>query len=38
VFIYVDIDAALVIPRETVSKGDLKAFAKQAEGMIERLG
>lgn len=38
VYIYVDIDAAIVIPRETVKKGDLKAFAKQAEGMIERLG
>jgi len=38
VFIYVAIDAAIVIPRETVKKGDLKAFAKQAEGMIERLG
>jgi hypothetical protein len=38
VFIYVDIDAAIVIPRETVKKGDLKAFAKQVEGMIERLG
>lgn len=38
VFIFVDIDAAIVIPRATVTKGDLKAFAKQAEGMIERLG
>ena len=38
VYIYVDIDAAIVIPRETVKKGDLKAFAKQVEGMIERLG
>ncbi len=38
VYIYVAIDAAIVIPRETVSKGDLKAFAKQAESMIERLG
>ncbi|OQW73327.1 MAG: hypothetical protein BVN35_12580 [Proteobacteria bacterium ST_bin11] len=36
VYIYVDIDAAIVIPRATVKKGDLKAFAKQAEGMIER--
>jgi hypothetical protein len=38
VYIYVAIDAAIVIPRETVKKGDLKAFAKQVEGMIERLG
>ena len=38
VYIYVDIDAAIVIPRDTVKKGDLKAFAKQVEGMIERLG
>ena len=38
VYIYVDIDAAIVIPRETVTKGDLKAFAKQVDGMIERLG
>jgi hypothetical protein len=38
VFIYVDINAAIVIPRETVSKGDLKAFTKQVEGLIDRLG
>jgi hypothetical protein len=38
VYIYVDIDAAIVIPRATVKKGDLKAFAKQVEGMIDRLG
>jgi hypothetical protein len=38
VYIYIDIDAAIVIPRETVTKGDLKAFSKQVEGMIERLG
>ena len=38
IYIYIDIDAAIVIPRETVTKGDLKAFVKQAEGMIERLG
>lgn len=38
VYIYVDINAAIVIPRATVAKGDLKAFSKQAEGMIERLG
>ncbi|MDD1621619.1 MAG: YcxB family protein [Methylococcaceae bacterium] len=38
VYIYVAIDAAIVIPRETVKKGDLKAFAKQVESMIDRLG
>ena len=38
VYIYVDFDAAIVIPRETVKSGDLKAFAKQAESMIDRLG
>lgn len=38
VYIYVDIDAAIVIPRETVKSGDLKAFVKQAESMIERAG
>lgn len=38
VYIYVDIDAAIVIPRETVKSGDLKAFVKQAESMIDRLG
>ncbi len=36
VYIYVDIDAAIVIPRETVKSGDLKAFAKQVESLIER--
>lgn len=38
IYIYVDFDAAIVIPRETVKSGDLKAFAKQAESMIDRLG
>lgn len=38
VYIYVDIDAAIVIPRETVKSGDLKAFIKQAESLIDRLG
>lgn len=36
VYIYIDVDAAIVIPRETIKSGDLKAFAKQVEGMIER--
>ncbi|MDD4914633.1 MAG: YcxB family protein [Methylococcales bacterium] len=38
VYIYLDIDAAIVIPRETVTKGDLKLFSKQVESMIDRLG
>ncbi len=37
VHIFTDIDAAIVIPVETVKSGDLKKFAKQAESMIERL-
>lgn len=36
VYIYIEIDAAIVIPRETVKSGELKAFVKQAETMIER--
>jgi len=36
VYIYVAIDAAIVIPRATVKSGDLKAFAKQVESLIER--
>jgi YcxB-like protein len=38
VYIYVSLDAAIVIPRETVTKGDLKAFAKQVESLIDRHG
>jgi ABC-type multidrug transport system fused ATPase/permease subunit len=38
VHIYTAIDAAIVIPVETIKSGDLKAFVKQAESMIERLG
>ncbi|WP_305909527.1 YcxB family protein [Methylomarinum sp. Ch1-1] len=38
VHIFIAIDAAIVIPKETVKSGDLKKFAKQAESMIERLG
>ncbi len=38
VYIYVDIDAALIIPVETVSKGNLEEFAERVEDMIERLG
>lgn len=35
VYIYLDLSTALVIPEETMKKGDLKAFAKQVEKMIE---
>jgi hypothetical protein len=38
VYIFVDVAAALIIPRETVSKGNLDEFAKQANDLIERLG
>jgi hypothetical protein len=36
VYIYISLSTALVIPRETVKSGDLAAFAKQAEQMIDR--
>lgn len=38
VYIYVDTATALVIPKETVKKGNLAEFAQQAEKLIERLG
>jgi len=38
VFIYVDLSTALVIPLETMKKGDLKEFANQVETMLERFG
>ena len=37
VYIYVDLDSAIIIPVETVKNGDLEKFAEQAEKMIERL-
>ena len=36
VYIFVDFDAAIIIPRETVKSGDLKKFAQQVEKMIDR--
>jgi hypothetical protein len=36
VFIYLDLETALVIPVETVKKGNLEQFSEQAEKMIER--
>jgi hypothetical protein len=36
VYIYLDLSTALVIPEATVKRGDLQAFAKQVEKMIER--
>ena len=38
VYIFISLNTALVIPFETVKKGNLDEFAKQAEKMIERLG
>ena len=38
VYIYLDLSTALVIPEETLKRGDLKAFAKQVEKMIELHG
>jgi YcxB-like protein len=38
VYIYLDLSTALVIPEATMKKGDLKAFAKQVEKMIELHG
>jgi YcxB-like protein len=38
VYIYLDLSTALVIPEATVKKGDLQAFAKQVEKMIEMHG
>ncbi|MCX7101977.1 MAG: YcxB family protein [Methylobacter sp.] len=36
VYIYINLNTALVIPVETVKKGDLEQFAEQADKMIER--
>lgn len=36
VYIYLDLATALVIPEATLKTGDLQAFAKQVEKMIER--
>jgi YcxB-like protein len=36
VYVYVDLDSALIIPVSTLSKGNLEEFAEHAEGMIER--
>lgn len=36
VYIYLDLSTALVIPEATVKRGDLQAFVKQVEKMIER--
>jgi hypothetical protein len=38
VYIYLDLGTALVIPEATLKRGDLPAFAKQVESMIERFG
>ncbi len=36
VYIYIELGTALVIPEATLKRGDLPAFAKQVEKMIER--
>lgn len=36
VYIFLDLDTALIIPVATVKIGDLEKFAEQAEAMIER--
>ena len=36
VYIYINLNTDLVIPVETVKKGDLEQFAEQADKMIER--
>jgi hypothetical protein len=36
VYIYINLNTALVIPVDTVKKGNLEQFAEQAEKMIER--
>lgn len=38
VYIYLNLTTALVIPVETVSKGNLEEFSEQVEKMIERFG
>jgi hypothetical protein len=37
IHIYLDLNSAIVIPKETMKNGDLEKFAKQAESMIDRL-
>ncbi len=36
VYIYIDIKSALIIPVETVTKGDLETFAEEAEKLIDK--
>lgn len=38
VHIFIDLNSAIVIPIDTIKKGNLEKFADQAEEMIERLG
>ncbi len=37
VHIFIDLNSAIVIPLDTIKKGDLQKFADQAESMIDRL-
>ena len=36
VYVYIDLDSALIIPVNSMKSGNLEKFAEQAEGMIER--
>ena len=36
-YIYLELNAAIIIPLETIKKGDVDKFAEQADSMIERL-
>jgi hypothetical protein len=37
VYIYIDLDSAVIIPVETIKSGQVEKFSEQAEKMIERL-
>lgn len=38
VYVVIDLDSALIIPRETVTEGDLEQFSKQVAKMIDMYG
>jgi hypothetical protein len=38
IYIFVDLSTALVVPLETMKKGDLRQFADQVEIMLTRFG
>jgi hypothetical protein len=37
IYIFIDMNSAIIIPLERVSSGDVDKFSQQAEDMIERL-